>query len=292
MGVIEMRQEAGHDIDEVVERCVEVLGQRPSALLSDIDGTISEIAATPGEATVHRDARDALVRLRGLVDIVGIVTGRAAIAGEAMVAIPGILCIGNHGLERRRAGVGWEHPAGVAAVTGVAAAIDAIRLGAERAGVTEGILFEDKRLTGTVHYRLAADPDVAKATLRRLVSAAAERHGLRVTEGRYIFELRPLVIINKGTAIRDLIAEDGLRGVVFLGDDVTDVDGFEALRAARDGGHVASLAIGVVGAETPRVVYDRSDVRIDGVSSTTTVLTRLAARLDAIRREEGTDARS
>lgn len=284
-----MSQAGLTEIDEVVDRCLEVLSFRPGALLSDIDGTISEIAATPGEATVHRVARQALVRLTKVVEVVGIVTGRAAVAGEGMVAIPDILCIGNHGLERRRAGTGWEHPAGVAAVTGIAAALDAISAGADRAGLGEGIIFENKRLTGTVHYRVAADPEVAKATLARLVHAAAERHGLRVTEGRFIFELRPMAIINKGTAIRDLIVEDGLRGVVFIGDDVTDVDGFEALRAARQSGQVAALAIGVVAAETPRVVYEQSDVRIDGVSATASLLGTLADRLEALRREVGED---
>ncbi len=280
------------DLDAVVERCLAVLRQRPSAVLSDIDGTISEIASTPDEATVHRDAHDALVRLMGLIDVVGIVTGRAAEAGEGMVAIPDLLCIGNHGLERRRAGVSWEHPAGVSAVTGIAAALDAIRAGAERAGIVEGIIYENKRLTGTVHYRLAPEPEVARATLLRLAEAASDRHGLRITEGRFIFELRPMVIINKGTAIRDLISEEGLKGVVFMGDDVTDVDGFDTLRAVRDGGDVASLSIGVVASETPRVVYDRSDVRVPGVPAAATLLVRLADRLDEIPRSEGPDGQA
>ncbi|MDQ3167579.1 MAG: hypothetical protein M3P94_02895, partial [Chloroflexota bacterium] len=77
--------------------------------------------------------------------------------------------------------------------------------------------------------------------------------------------------------------------VVFIGDDVTDVDGFEALRAARQSGQVAALAIGVVAAETPRVVYEQSDVRIDGVSATASLLGTLADRLEALRREVGED---
>src|SRR5215207_8125176 len=75
-------------INSIVERCLDVLRQTPSALLTDIDGTISPMARTPDEATVLPKAKEALERLREQIALVGIVTGRSASVGEALVGLP------------------------------------------------------------------------------------------------------------------------------------------------------------------------------------------------------------
>jgi alpha,alpha-trehalase len=58
------------------------------------------------------------------------------------------------------------------------------------------------------------------------------RDGLRVTNGRKVVELRPDVDWNKGTTlawIRDQI--EGPVAPVYIGDDLTDEDAFDAVRA-------------------------------------------------------------
>jgi trehalose-phosphatase len=111
---------------------------------------------------------------------------------------------------------------------------------------------------------------------------AAERHGLRVMPGRMIVELRPDLSVNKGTAIRELVTDLGLRGVVFFGDDVTDVDGFVALRALREEGLAATLSVGVLATETPVVVAESVDLHVSGVPACAAVLLEIAARLRAL----------
>src|SRR5262245_51861113 len=69
-------------------RVVEVLRLRPAGLFTDIDGTISAIAATPSQAVVIERAREALKRLARRLDIVGAVTGRAADDGARLVGVP------------------------------------------------------------------------------------------------------------------------------------------------------------------------------------------------------------
>jgi trehalose 6-phosphate phosphatase len=93
-----------------------------------------------------------------------------------------------------------------------------------------------------------------------------------------IFELRPQLAVNKGTAIRDLAADFGLRGIVFFGDDVTDVDAFRALRELREAGEAATLRVGVLGPETATIVRDESDLEVQGVSACAATLLALAAR--------------
>ena len=119
----------------------------------------------------------------------------------------------------------------------------------------------------------------AAALLEPLAGAAAERHGLRVTPGRMIFEIRPALAVNKGTAIRELARDLGLRGIVFFGDDVTDVDAFRALREMREAGEAATLRVGVLGPETAPAVRAETDLTVDGVPACAATLLALAARL-------------
>ena len=125
------------------------------------------------------------------------------------------------------------------------------------------LLVENKGVTGTIHYRLAPDQIAAAALLEPLARAAATRHGLRLTLGRMIFEVRPALAVNKGTAIRELAQDLGLRGIVFFGDDVTDVDAFRALRELREAGEAATLRVGVLGPETSPTVLAEIDVSVE-----------------------------
>lgn len=265
----------------VVDACVEVLRQSPSALITDIDGTISAIASTPFEAVVHAGALRALEQLLGSLHTVAVVSGRAPGDGAAMVGLPGLIYVGNHGLERIVQGAPWTHPAAEAARGPLTNALADIEAAVRAQEDAPWLLIENKGVTGTVHYRLAPDPVAAATLLEPIALAAAERHGLRVSPGRMIVELRPALSVNKGTAIRDLVADLGLRGAVFFGDDVTDVDGFLALRALREAGDVATAAIAVLGPETPESVIAATDLSVAGVTACALTLEAIAARLEA-----------
>ncbi len=66
-----------------------------------------------------------------------------------------------------------------------------------------GVIVEDKRWSLSVHFRLA-DPAVVP-TLSSQVAVVARELGLRLTYGRRVFELRPPVNVDKGTAALDLV---------------------------------------------------------------------------------------
>lgn len=267
-------------VPDALSRCLEVLANEPAGLLTDIDGTVSRIAATPDEAVVDQPAKDALHRLCGHLELVGVVTGRSAASGESLVKVPGLTYVGNHGLERKRADAVWHHPFAVASSDAVREALIDLGDVAREAGLADGVVVEDKRLSGSVHYRLTPDPEGARGVLLPAALAAAARHGLRVTEGRMVIELRPLVQINKGTAVEDLVAEHGLRSMIFLGDDITDIDAFLKVRALRDAGTIAGLTVGVVAPDTHGDVLSASDVTVPGVEACVALLGAIADRLD------------
>jgi trehalose 6-phosphate phosphatase len=276
------------DIDEVVAACLDVLRDTPSAVATDVDGTISPIAATPAEAIVDPSARAALELLTARLATVAVISGRAPRAAADMVGLPGIVYVGNHGLERIDHGTPWSHPVAAEARPALAAALAEIESTARLNDDVPWLLVEDKGLTGTVHYRLAENPLAAHALLEPIVRGATERHSLRMTSGRMIFEVRPNLAVNKGTAIRDLARDFDLRGIVFFGDDVTDVDAFLALRELRETGDLRTLQVGVLGPETPPSVLAATDLALDGVPACAATLLALAARLA----DEGTGRES
>ncbi len=275
------------EVEAVVVACLEVLRQTPSAVVTDIDGTVSAIAPTPAEAMVDPGAKAALALLAERLAAVAVVSGRAPQDGMAMVGLPELTYVGNHGLERIARGTPWTHPVAVAAQPAIAAALAEIESAARGVSDVPWLLVENKGVTGTIHYRLAPDQIAAAALLEPLARAAADRHGLRLTLGRMIFEVRPALAVNKGTAIRDLAQDLGLRGIVFFGDDVTDVDAFRALRELRETGEAATLRVGVLGPDTSPAVLAEIDMSLHGVSACAATLIALAARLSLDEGAEG-----
>jgi trehalose 6-phosphate phosphatase len=264
-----------------------VLRQTPSAVITDIDGTISEIAPTPAEAMVDPGAKAALARLVERLAAVAVVSGRAPQDGVSMVGLPELTYVGNHGLERIARGTPWTHPVAAAAQPAIAAALAEVESAARAVTDVPWLLVENKGVTGTIHYRLAPDQIAAAALLEPLARAAANRHGLRLTSGRMIFEVRPELAVNKGTAIRDLAQDLGLRGIVFFGDDVTDVDAFRALRELREAGEAATLRVGILGPDTSPAVLAEIDMSLYGVAACAATLIALAARLSLSEEAEG-----
>jgi trehalose 6-phosphate phosphatase len=238
------------------------------------------IAPTPDTASVDDHARDAMGRLAEHLDVVGAVTGRAAENAETLVGVPNLLYIGNHGLEQRVGGVTHINPAAVVATGSVAESMAAVKSAADGFGVTDGIIYENKGVTGSIHYRLAKDQDHAHAFLLPLIQAAADARGLKVTEGRMVIELRPMLPINKGTALRSVVEQEGLKSLIFLGDDVTDLDAFRAVAHLREEGRIAGLNIAVVSPEANPEIAKAADAVVHGVECCVRLLSVIADALD------------
>src|SRR5262249_46540824 len=88
----------------LLDRARRVLAARPPALVGDFDRTRSPTAPTPEQAPHARRPRRALAALANRVDLVAIVTGRAVADVRAKVGLPGLVYVGNHGLEYMTSG--------------------------------------------------------------------------------------------------------------------------------------------------------------------------------------------
>lgn len=95
----------------------------------------------------------------------------------------------------------------------------------------KGLLLEDKGFALALHYRNA--PDAAAIALEALSGAAAELGpDYEIVAGADVVEVKPSRQ-NKGTAIQAFMKEAPFAGrmPVFLGDDITDYEGFAAVRS-------------------------------------------------------------
>lgn len=243
------------------EVVLEALMRSPAGLLTDIDGTISSVAPTPDEARVDPEAAQTLKALVPKLALVAAITGRGTQYASDMVGVSGMVYAGNHGLEDMLDGQITLVPEAIPFVGKVAKVFAEARPQVS----SSGVLWEDKGITGSVHYRQAADHEKARDEITRVLAPLASQVGLALHEGRMIVELRPAVNLNKGGAVRRLVQRFSLQGVVFLGDDVTDTDAFRVLHELRAHGDVSAVCVGVLSAETPPAVVDLADVTVSGV---------------------------
>lgn len=250
------------------------LAGTPLLVMLDVDGTLAPIAPTPAEAAVPERTRRAVEMLAHRPGVrVALVSGRAADDARRMVPVAGLWVLGNHGMERLDPDGLRQVAAAVAPYEPkVARASAALRDATAR---VPGVLVEDKRQTLSVHYRLAARREVP--ALRALVEHVAAVEGLRVTEGKEILELRPPVPVHKGTAIvalaRELGARDGRDALLYVGDDRTDEDAFELLRAELPG----SVTIRVAADPLPGAASTHAEFTVPGTDAVRELLEWLVA---------------
>jgi trehalose 6-phosphate phosphatase len=235
----------------------ELLKLRPFGLVTDVDGTISWIAPTPDEAVVSPMCRRYLTALVDKLELVAVISGRSLNEVMGMVGIEGLVYVGNHGLEIWNRGVPDMWPGSEQYVDTINTAVNAIK---GMAGI-EGLFIENKGLTASIHYRNIPDTEAARDMILAAAESLTKAYNLKVTEGRMVVELRPNVDANKGVALKSLIHKYSLSGVIYIGDDLTDVDAFEALH---DSG-VNGIAIGVGSIEVSSQLYDKADYVIRGV---------------------------
>jgi trehalose 6-phosphate phosphatase len=268
-------------VSTVARHLADVLRERPAGLFSDFDGTLSPVAPTPDGAVAAPGVPETLAALARRLDLVGIVTGRGVADVTQRVGVPDLLYVGNHGLEWHEHGEHHVHPAGVAAEQSLPEALRDIELRLAAHASLDGTIFEDKRYSGSVHYRLSPEAGKVGEILVPIVHEVAREYGFWASDGKMVVELRPGAEVNKGSAVRRIVTERKLRSAVFLGDDVTDADAFRVLHELRDEAGLHTCSVGVLTLDTDQRVIDQSDFLLDGVDDVVAMLLELVELLPA-----------
>ena len=223
---------------------------RRAAILLDVDGTLAPIVDRPEDARVPEETRQELARLASRYALVACVSGRAGAEVEALVGVPGVAVVGEHGLELAPEAEQW-----------------ADRIAAFASGVDWPA--ERKPLSVSFHFRRADDEAAARAYLTR-VEAAARAEGLVPRWGRMVLEVRPPVEADKGTAVAALVRRAEVTRALYAGDDTTDLDAFAGLAGLELGVRVA-----VDSPEAPPALLAAADVVVDGTGGVLALLREL-----------------
>ncbi len=240
----------------------EVLRQSPFGLITDVDGTISQTAPTPQQASVSPLCRHYLSLLCNHLALVAAISGRPAAEVKDMIKIDGMVYIGNHGLERWTEGHS-EFPKDAQDYSTVVK--DAIKELTPSLSI-KGVIIEDKGVTATIHYRLCPEPQSAEKVILAAIDNSPRARSLRIIQEKMAIDLLPPVEVNKGTATLDLIQGYNLQGGIYLGNDTTDIDAFRAIHAASRASNLQGIAIGIISQETPEELMTEADFTLNGVN--------------------------
>ena len=237
------------------------LAERPGIIL-DFDGTLSEIAPTPGSAVINSRSAEALKALVVRYQTVAVLSGRSVDDLAQMTGIPELTLVGNHGAEsivNGRVTLSSCVPAGITEI------LDHLKQVVD----VPGLVYEDKRFSASIHFRQAADCAAAESRLRRAIEAAPGLNNLDWFWGRMVLEIRPKTATTKGDAIATLVSHNSLDAVMFVGDDTTDIDGMCRLGTLDV---AAAIGVAVVSKETPAPLIEASDYRLNGVDEVADLL--------------------
>jgi len=201
----------------------DLLASAPHALFLDFDGTLIDLAPTPDTIRVPDTLPARLAELSArLGGRLALVSGRATRDLERHLGPITIARAGSHGAARLLADGSTLGDAPTALPAEIVPELKGF-------ATLHDFAWEDKPHGAALHYR--GRPELEETGLQFAGDFAA-RHGLQVKRGKCVIEIvRPGA--DKGAAVRAFMAVEPFEGAVpvFVGDDVTDEDGFAAVSA-------------------------------------------------------------
>ncbi|GAA3749953.1 hypothetical protein GCM10022239_26580 [Leifsonia bigeumensis] len=223
-------QDPGSGLEPGLRADLQRIAGAPALLVAlDFDGTLAPTVDDPDAARALPAARAAVVALAGLpATRVAVVSGRAIASLERVAQLPSeLLLVGSHGAELRIDGE--ESGPDLSAED-----LDLLgRLYGAVAGVATrypGVRVEEKPAGCGLHTRTASPEDAAAVRREALaaVRSLAGGEGIAERYGKDILEFT-VRTADKGTALQVLRDRTAASAVLFVGDDVTDEDGFAVL---------------------------------------------------------------
>ncbi len=231
-----------------------------AGIFLDFDGTMAEIVGRPEAARPFPGLLPALEELASSYEVVAVLSGRPTRELRRLVPLRSVEVFGHYGLTGLSAG---KH-----LLRGVFDEVTRI------AGSVPGAWVEDKGPTIAVHYRSVSDSHEPERLLEPPLRELAERNGLGLLSGKKVLELVPANEPGKGEAIlREALAR-GISACLYAGDDLADLDAFQALERLRDR-DVHAVRVAVRTEETPEELCRQADIVVDRPAGLLTLLESL-----------------
>jgi trehalose 6-phosphate phosphatase len=237
-------------------------------ILTDFDGTIAPLTIRPGDAAISESARLALEALVERLPLVGVMSGRALFDLRSKIDLPHLLYIGSHGLAWWYDGID-ELPDAALPYADLA---ERVAAELEWMRALPWLRFEEKGIGLAFHYRLATDPAPAREAILSAIADCPVAKHFEIREGIFVVELYPRLHVDKGSALRNVVSRFSLDGLLYLGDDLTDVDAMYAVTELRRDLSSQAVSIAVRHAEAPALASEAADWTVDGVAGVERVL--------------------
>jgi alpha,alpha-trehalose-phosphate synthase [UDP-forming]/trehalose-phosphatase len=196
-------------------------------LFLDYDGTLTPIVDSPDKAVLSKKMRSLIAKLSESIPI-AIISGRSIHDIIKLVDLDKLIYAGNHGAEIWESGeliVGQQLSDRKKTLKKI---IKELKMSLS---FLKGIVIEDKGITASIHYRMVAKRD--QGTAFNIFWEIAGRYEDRflIRSGKKVFEIRPRGVWNKGDAVKWIWERFGRDKIpVYIGDDTTDEDAFNAIK--------------------------------------------------------------
>ena len=254
---------------DAFERIEKQLRDREVVLCLDYDGTLTPIVSHPEDAHLSETMRSLLMKLSNQCTI-AVVSGRGLGDIKSRVGIKGIYYAGSHGFEIEGPGIKMEYEKAMPFIE----KIDALEAELKTAlADVEGAYIERKKYSIALHYRNV--PEAQQSGFDKAADESLKRYPqLRKTLGKKVYELQPDLEWDKGRAIEWIgnalrIDRQGSK-IIYIGDDITDEDAFEAIQGY-------GIGVLVDGGETRETA---AHYRLEGVEEAQRFLEALSASIE------------
>jgi trehalose 6-phosphate phosphatase len=258
-----------HHWQQHTEALLNLIAKPRFGIISDFDGTLSHFVTRPDGGAMTPAIVQTLDALAEKVTVIALVSGRGAEDLYGRFPRTWGVYYGNHGMES------WRD-AGLHIAPEAASWLDPLQALLASFGQPDipGVFVENKGVSASVHYRMAGDAAGTRQILYDRLHPLIEQYGFGLSEGQFIWEIKPPITLNKGTAAQAIVDEYQLHSALFLGDDITDVHAMLHLRtmAGDPANNLLALSVGVIHPTTPAAVYESCDLTANGVNDTEVLL--------------------
>jgi trehalose-phosphatase len=222
------------DLLEYWPSVARAITRKQAVIFLDYDGTLTPIVDKPGRAVLPPATRSILKKLaKNPHCTLAIVSGRSLADVKRRVRINGIVYAGNHGFEVDYHGIHLVFSNNEEFSQRLKVLERYLR---EKTKGIKGVLIENKGISLSVHYRLAAKRKihVVKEIFTTMVRPYVRGKLLSVSTGKMVLEIRPPVQWGKGDLVRWMLPDSSHKkqagAVFYFGDDTTDEDAFKMLK--------------------------------------------------------------
>lgn len=207
-----------------VTRAPDKIDASAAALFLDVDGTLLDIRDNPSDVSADGELVDILEACFHTLDgAVSLISGRSIVEVDRIFSPLVFPVAGAHGAEQRVGSGPTISLASEALPDGVMSSLEAM------AQSYDGLILEKKRGGASLHFRMAPELELkCRQTVDALLAKLGDTY--RLIAGKMVFEIAPAAH-DKGAAITAFLSHAPFAGrtPVFVGDDVTDEDGFAAV---------------------------------------------------------------